>query len=521
MRPFIEIFTAARAVATPTIAIKTFDSQSTIRAIKESLGEEYETTPLINWDSLHGIEGINKAGGIAAAKACADADIERPTTIDLAPAALLALEQVPEDAISFLHNAHLFWNEPRVIQGVANLRDKNKGKGALTVLLMSPGEVLPSEFQQDVLVLDDPLPSREQLGEIVKQIFQDSAEARPEYKACKDAATPAVIKATTDALVGLPAFPSEQAVSMDLNKLTGEVDYDSLWGRKRSIISQMPGLSFQTNLPRLADMHGNVEFANFANLLMTGKKSPTTIIRMDEIEKQFAGNATDSSGDKGNLLGEWLTWVNDYGIICSLLLGVPGSSKSWATYCIAGEHNKPCVNYSVSAIQDKHVGQSAKHQRNAHTTLNAISDNAIWLIATANTLNGLPPEMISRFQLGGIWFFDAPEQKELEGIMRLKIAKYKLDPKQPMPAMEGWTGRDVDNCARRADLLGVSLAEAGKRIIPLMRSNYQEMQALRESAHDKYLSATKAGTYQCTVVSKSVIPESAPLVQDTTSRKMR
>lgn len=518
MRSFIELFTAARAVGTPTVVVKTFDSQSGIKAIKESLGEEYAETPLMVWDSLHGLRGIHELGSKAVHSACTAAGVEVITTVDLAPAALLALEEVPEDSITFIQNAHLYWESAQVIQGVVNLRDIYKNKGAMIVLFTTPGDVLPTELQQDTLVLEQELPTRQKLAEVIKQVFSDSADAKKEYKACKDAATAEVLEQCTDALVGLPEFPSEQAGSMSLNKLTGKMDFEELWGRKRAIISQMPGLSFHTGKETLADMYGNVEFAKYAKRFMQGKYKPSLVVRMDEIEKQFAGNATDSSGDKGNLLGQWLTWVNDNKVVCTLLVGVPGSSKSWSVYCVAGEYNKPCINYSISGIQDKHVGQSAKYQTNAHRTLDAISGGRIWLIATANSLNGLPPELISRFQVGGIWFADAPEDEERKGIMKLKIAKYGLDAKQPLPEMKGWTGRDVDNCAIKADSLGISLVEAGQYIIPLMQSHAEEMRALRLSAHDRFLSVNTPGTYQYS--EPAVIPTVAT-APSTVSRKIR
>jgi SpoVK/Ycf46/Vps4 family AAA+-type ATPase len=249
---------------------------------------------------------------------------------------------------------------------------------------------------------------------------------------------------------------------------------------------------------------------------MSGKYAPTVILRMDEIEKQFAGNGTDSSGVKGDLLGEWLTWVNDNGIICTLLLGVPGSSKSWATYCIGGEFQKPVINYSISAMQDMHVGNSSKNLRGANRTIDSISDKRVWLIATANSLNGLPPELISRFQVGGIFFFDAPDDAEKQGIMKLKITKYGLDT-QELPDMTGWTGRDIENCARKAQLLNVNLVEAGQYVVPLMTSHKEQMDALRQSAHGRFLSASHPGVYQYTKPAEVHTPS----VKITEGRKMR
>lgn len=516
-KTFLELFSAARSISTPEIAVRTFDPASTIQNVRKSL-DESEDTPLVSWDSIHGLRGINKSGSAAIAQMLSHAEVERPATIDLATA-LSALEYSPEDVIAFAHNAQLYWADPRVVQGIWNLRDIYKGNGALLVLLITAGDVLPTELQQDILVLDEPLPTREELAKAVTEVFAAAADSKKEYAKCKNGATPEVLKQTGDALIGLPMFPSDQASSMCLNKVEGTIDIDSLWARKRSIISQMPGLSFHTGTETLNDMYGNDTIREYAKRFMTGKHSPSLIVRMDEIEKQLAGNATDSSGVKGDLLGEFLTWVEDQKVICSLFLGIPGSSKSWSTYCIAGQFKKPCINYSLSAMQDSHVGVSGKNQRNAQRTLDSISDGRIWLVATANSLNGLPPELISRFQVGGIFFFDSPDSEEREGIMKLKSVKYGLDAKQALPDMTGWTGRDIDNCARKADMLSISLVDAGEYIVPLMRSHAEQMKTLRMSAHDRFLSASKPGTYQYT--EPSITPEELPTAPETPRRKIR
>jgi len=284
---------------------------------------------------------------------------------------------------------------------------------------------------------------------------------------------------------------------MELEKVSGKLDTARLWERKKSIVSQMPGLVFLQPKETLADMFGNVGFAKFATAFMEGDYAPNVILRTDEIEKQFAGNGTDSSGSTGKQLGEFLSWIEDKEVVCTLLLGVPGSSKSWSSTCIAGHYSRPLIKFDLSAMEDKHVGEGGKNLRNAERTVEAISDGKIWLIATANSLRGLPPELISRFQIGGIFFFDAPTSEEKEGIMDLKVKRYKRD-QQTFPDMTGWTGRDINNCARKAQLLNVSLIDAGKFIVPLMKSHREDMDALRASAHGRFLSASHEGVYEYT-----------------------
>ena len=516
-KSFIELFTDARAVSTPLIAIRTFDAISTIQAVSKSLGDDINVTPLGSWDSIHGLRGLNEGvGDTAVSKMAAEADMQLGASVDL-PICLGIIEKAEEDVIIFIHNPQLVWGcDTKVIQGIANLRNDYKAAGNMVILLIGVGDVLPVELQQDILVLEQPLPTREELAKIVTATFAYAANGDKKFLKCKNGATPEVIKATGDALIGLPEFPAEQSVAQTLDKLTGTIDIETLWNRKKDIVSQKAGLSYHAGKETLKDMYGVESVKNFGIKFMNGKYSPTVLLRVDEIEKQFAGNASDSSGVKGDMLGEWLTWVNDRGIICSLFLGVPGSSKSWSAYCLGGEFGKPVINYSISAMQDQHVGNSGKNLRTANRTIDSISDGRIWLIATANSLNGLPPELVSRFQVGGIFFFDAPDAQEREGIMKLKITKYNLAD-QPLPDMTNWTGRDIENCARKADLLDVSLVEAGEYVVPLLTSHREQMDALRQSASGRFLSASKQGVYQYT----SLPEKHSPVVKMTEGRKMR
>lgn len=503
MKTFIEMFTDARAVSTPTVAIKTFDCASTIRNVRNSLnGDLKELTPMVSWDAIHGLVGLNDAGGEAVDELCKKADngagIDRAVTVDLviALAALEGIDADVEDFIAFVHNPQLAWDkDKRIVQGFANLRDPYKANGNMVISLIGPGDELPVELQQDTLVLDEPLPTRDELAKIVTDNFEYAAQ---KYPACKKGATPEAVKAATDAGIGLPTFPFDQATAMCLDKPKGTLDIETMWTRKRSIVGQNPGLSYHAGKETLKDMYGCTPIRAFGKAYMEGNYSPTLLVRMDEIEKQFAGAGTDSSGTKGNLMGEWLTWVNDKRIVCSLFVGVPGSSKSHSVYCIGGEYGRPVINYSIPGMEHEHVGVSGRNQRTAHRVLDSISDEKIWLIATANDISTLRPEVISRFQVGGIFFFDVPDEQEKVGIMKLKMAAYKLDPTQEIPNMDDWTGRDVDNCARKAQTLGIPLVQAAKFIVPLLQSHGAQMDALRNDASGRFLSANKEGVYNYT-----------------------
>jgi len=118
------------------------------------------------------------------------------------------------------------------MQGIWDLRDSFKATGRMLVLLASPGATLPQELGQDVLILDEPLPSTSHLEQIVRETFNAANLDEPEH--------PVIVKAV-DALIGLAAFPAEQALAISLVKR--QLDTEDLWERKRQIIEQTQGLS--------------------------------------------------------------------------------------------------------------------------------------------------------------------------------------------------------------------------------------------------------------------------------------
>jgi hypothetical protein len=491
------MFLEARMVSTPLVVIRTHDPFATSKAVAASFGEKKDSLPFLSWDAIRGLQGLTDAGASVLVDMLKPTETQPAETVDLS-VALGVLAAASENVIAFIFNPHLVWDaDKKVVQGISNLRDDYKANGNMAVFIVGVGDDLPSEIGQDVLVLEVPLPTRDQLSAIVKNMYAYAGEEK-KFSACKKGPSQEVIERAVDAGIGIPSFPFEQATSICLDKVTGILDIDAMWGRKREIVTQNPGLTYHPASETLKDMAGCASWIKSAQLLMNGPHKPTIIVRMDEIQRQFAGNETDSSGTKGNLMGEFLNWVNDRKVICSLNLGVSGTSKSWGAYCIGGEYGKPVLEYNLAAMEHEHVGKSAKHMRNANRCLDAIGDGKIWLIATANKLNGLPPELISRFQLGGIYFFDMPTIEEQQGILKIKIAAYSINPDQEIPKMVGWTGRDIDNCCRKAQLFGASLVESSKYVVPLHESHHEEIEAIRMAASGRFLSASTAGVYHYT-----------------------
>jgi hypothetical protein len=226
---FVKAFKAARRVSVPLIAVGTSDPASAIHAVRSAVETDAVTVPLLQWDIVHGLSGLNKVGRDEASRILGD--MASPS-ISVGPAEALELaEKLGEDAALFFSNAHRFFSDALVVQAIWNLRDAFKANGRTLIMLTTPGATLPTELVQDVLVIDEPLPSVDDLKRIIQETF-NSADL--------DAPDPTVLNKGIDALLGLAAFPAEQTLAMSLTR--AGLNPDVLWERKRQVIEQTPGM---------------------------------------------------------------------------------------------------------------------------------------------------------------------------------------------------------------------------------------------------------------------------------------
>ena len=515
---FAENFVNARNVSTPLIKVSTPDAASTIATIIKSLGKAYAITPVASWDAINGLKGVNDKGVEAVQSMLTNAkSVEQDATTQLPIALQVMNDGTQADFVCFVHNIHLFWADPLVLQGVWNLRDCYKANGMLLIMGTTLGTVCPPELNSDVLSLEDALPTRKGIRAIVRDLYMSvfgPHSTKPTEPAVEP--TESEYDQIGDALVGIAAFPCDQATAMCLNKASKKINIKGLWERKREIIKATPGLSFFDGELTLADMGGGENIKTYLSAIMKGKRGANVILRVDEMERAFAGAGTDTSGVKGDLLGNFLSWVEDKKVFCILLLGVPGASKSHCIYCLGGSFGKPVINFDIAGMQDSLVGNSGKNLRTAEATVEAISDGQIILMATANSLRGLPAELLSRFEKGGIFFFDTPDATERAEIMKLKIKKFNIDASQQIPDTTGWTGREIESLCDKADRLDMSLMDASQYVVPLTKSQAGTIDDLRQSANERYLSSSKPGLYKYTAPTVTHTP-----TVNTTGRKLR
>ncbi|HEX5433519.1 MAG TPA: AAA family ATPase [Candidatus Angelobacter sp.] len=494
MSTLAQQFRAARRVSTPLICVRTPDPAATIATLCTCVAED---APRLQWDIGRGLRAINAPGSDMPSDASTQAiasitsDPDELQAID--PSALLArAENLPKSTLLFFLNPQLFLDSPAVIQGIWNLRDTFKSNRR-TLVMLCPSMTLPPELSQDVFVLDEPLPTPEELGAIITEAYTAAAAKYDKLPPLADATRAKAV----DATCGLAAFPAEQVIAMSLGP-TG-IDLNGLWERKRTTIEQTPGLSVWRGGETFDDLEGLANVKKFLGSMLTGKQPPRAIVWLDEIEKGMAGataSTQETSGTAQEMLGTLLGWMQDHRARGMLSVGVAGGGKSAVAKAAGNTANISTIKFDISAMKGSYIGESGRNLRQALEVVRAISQGQTFFIATCNKIADLPPELRRRFK-SGTFFFDLPTAEERAAIWPIYLKKYELSPrKDDMPNDTDWTGAEIEQCCELSFLLDCTPKEAAAYIVPVSKSASQQIEKLRIEATGRYISASRPGFYQ-------------------------
>jgi ATP-dependent 26S proteasome regulatory subunit len=224
-----------------------------------------------------------------------------------------------------------------------------------------------------------------------------------------------------------------------------------------------------------------------------------------------------------------------------LLVGVPGCGKSMCAKAVAADWQLPLLKLDTSGIYDKFVGESEKRflaaihsaERAAPAVLwideiekafSAGTDNDggvsvrilgtflswlqerrgdVFVVATANDIGRLPPELVRKGRFDEIFFVDLPTADVRESIFRLHLERRRqaiagFDLTALATATEGFSGAEIEQVvvstlyavfAAGGILRMENLLAEIARTRPLATTMQERIQALRDWSHGRTVSA--------------------------------
>ncbi len=426
---------------------------------------------------------------------------------------LVALDYVlnsPDQNIFLLKDFHSFIGDFNVTRRLRDLTIalKNSYKN---LIILSPILKLPPELEKEVTVVDFGLPSYEDLGKQLDDIIR-SVPGKPDVDTDL---TPEEREHVLKAAQGLTAMEAENVFAKSLIE-TRTFDVKVILSEKEQIIRKSGILEYYPMDARFSDVGGL------------------------DVMKDWMNKRAVAFSDKARAFG----LPEPKGI---LLLGVQGCGKSLSAKAIGAQWRLPLLRLDVGKIFAGIVGSSEENMRKAIRVSESVAPCVLWLdelekgfsgssgsgstdggttsrvfstfltwlqektvpvfvVATANQIESLPPELLRKGRFDEIFFIDLPSEEERAEIFRIHLRKSGRDPekfgvKGLAEATPGFSGAEIEQVVYDSlheafyadrELSGDDLLKAARVSVPLSMTMREKIAYMRDWAETRARKASSA-----------------------------
>ena len=411
------------------------------------------------------------------------------------------IEQV-EPAIYIFKDFHPFLgkNNFAVIRRLRDIAQELKSSYK-TLVLISPFLSLPPELEKDVTVIDYHLPSIKELGELLDRIIAEVKD-NPKIKIELDATgREEVLKAA----LGLTLAEAENVFAKALvtgGKLAND-DIAAIFAEKRQIIRKSglldycdPEVGFDNvgGLDSLKDWLAKRRLAFADKAREFGLPAPRGVLLLgvQGCGKSMCAKAVSS-------LWQLPLLRLDVGRMFSSLVG--SSEENIRRAISIAESIAPCVLW-VDEI-DKAFGalsgtstDSGTSQRVLGTFLTWLAEktSSVFVVATANNIHVLPPELLRKGRFDEIFFVDLPDDRERKDIFAIHLSQRgrqtgQFDLDLLSNASSGLSGAEIEQAVvsamfdafyQKREVTNEDITTAINETVPLSKTMAEETNALRD-----------------------------------------
>lgn len=423
--------------------------------------------------------------------------------------ALATIHESSEFTVFLLKDFHAYMKDYRVVRLLRDLNVRLRNR-AQTIIICGPVLNLPVELEKDISVVDFGLPDRVEIEETLDAVLDAMGEDERVNTKLAKTERELLIKSAQ----GLTLDEIENVFARSFIEKR-KLDIDVILEEKKQIVRKSGLLEYYPAENKLSDVGGM------------------------ELLKEWLSQRTESFTDRAKEFGI----PSPKGI---LILGVQGCGKSLLAKAVAAHWNLPMLKMDVGRIFGSLVGQSEDNMRRAIKVAESVAPCILWmdelekgfsgmgssgvsdsgttarvfatfltwmqektkpvfLIATANDVSKLPPEMLRKGRFDEIFFVDLPDKSERETIFSIHLAKRKRDPKAfDLKALGensvGFSGAEIEQVvigalyrafAEKRQLEQKDLMAECDSIVPLSVMMREDIDELREWASMRTRPASK------------------------------
>jgi len=435
---------------------------------------------LLQWDFVAGLQGLANHQGEAARNPMAALDSFR-------------LVAEPQAAILLLLDFHRYVDDSAICRRLCNLATELRQR-PFTLVISAPDLALPRELEANVTVLELPMPEAEEIRLLLEGIA--SASQSP----LEASALELLVRSCR----GLPEQRIRQLAARALARHGGleAADLDDVLEEKRLALARSDLLEY---CPAAAD--------------------PSEIGGLDQLKRWLERRRLAFSPE-----------AQAYGLPHPrgvLLVGPQGSGKSLTAKAIAHSWGMPLLRLDLGRLFAGLVGASEARSREMIRTVEAMAPCILWIdeidkgfsldgrsdggtsqrvlatlltwmaeksspvfvVATANAIDKLPPELLRKGRFDEIFVLDLPTAAERRQILDLHLRRRRPNYSIPLEVLvdrcAGFSGAELEQIVLDAMLMAFSegrefgeadLITAAAELVPLSRTAREQIEALQSWA---------------------------------------
>lgn len=472
----------------PLIYLVSWEEERVIAEIEKIAVSDDQRKMLFVWTETAGLRNV--------ASGEADSTLTDPLQ------ALTHIITAQERAIYILLDYHPFLKDHQIVR---RLRDTARAlkSSAKTVIILSPKLTLPDELSKDIVVFDFGLPTLDELDAALKDsIRQAEADQRITSARLKKGQRERLLKASQ----GLTIAEMQSALSKAFvaHQQLGEATIPLMLAEKKQIIRKSEILDYYSPEETFAEIGGVPHLKRW----------------LAKRDKAF----TEEARQFGLPVPKGL-----------LLVGVQGCGKSLTAKAVASQWKLPLLRFDLGKVFSGLVGSSEENLRKATAVAESIAPCILWIdeiekglsgtgssnrsdagtaarvfgtfvtwlqekttpvfvIATANDITQLPPELMRKGRFDEIFFVDLPGPDERRDIFRIHLEKRHRPAKQfHLPRLEslsqGFSGAEIEQVVisglydafdQKRPLTTEDLLKNIQETVPLSQTMAEHIAALRE-----------------------------------------
>jgi ATP-dependent 26S proteasome regulatory subunit len=384
-----------------------------------------------------------------------------------------------------------------------------------TIIIVSPIFELPAELEKDLTVVDFDLPGENDFAALVTKIV-DEVKGNPKLNVVMDNR---VREQIVHALLGLTLTEAENVLAKTLveHRCLGEKSLDVIHSEKKQIIRKSGLLEYYDAEEGFESVGG-----------------------LDAMKSWLLKRYVAFTGQ-----------ARQYGLPPPkgvLLLGVQGCGKSLMAKTISNTWKLPLLRFDVGKVFGSLVGSSEQNIRRAIKVAESVAPVVFWIdeidkafrgsrgsgastdsgtsarvfgtfltwlseknqpvfvVATANDVSLLPPELLRKGRFDEIFFVDLPAFAERKAIFEIHLKKRKIDPRAfdidaLGRASVGYSGAEIEEAVistmfdafyEKKPVTTERLLKSIGQTVPLSKTMSEDVDGLRKWAEGRARLATSA-----------------------------